>query len=235
MPKAGSIHLDVGFCETCLHAFLYGKIDESLAVDRREMPKGARARAGAQPGNRSASRVAYLRRPPPQMLCVRGPAVCPRLDRRGRRVAIPTPRGDRQTVADPHRACAATLNKPLEAGHRAVADTGDARRGTTPEKHPNRHAVPGLEFRLLERDPKGEGGTAITAGPPNAVFKKLSYSIGGSWDSSVPRPTEADRGASLLSAIRDPATARSTCRRLWAGRAQPPRVRQPRPPRGNPR
>ena len=99
-----------------LHAFLYGKIDESLAVDRREMPKGARARAGAQPGNRSASRVAYLRRPPPQILCVRGPAVCPRLDRRGRRVAIPTPRGDRQTVADPHRACAATLNKPLEAG-----------------------------------------------------------------------------------------------------------------------
>ena len=29
---------------------------------------------------------------------------------------MPAPRRDRQTVADPHRACAATLNKPLAAG-----------------------------------------------------------------------------------------------------------------------
>ena len=29
---------------------------------------------------------------------------------------MPAPRGDRQTVADPHRELAATLNKQLEAG-----------------------------------------------------------------------------------------------------------------------
>ena len=29
---------------------------------------------------------------------------------------MPAPRGNRQTVADPHRECAATLNKQLEAG-----------------------------------------------------------------------------------------------------------------------
>ena len=29
---------------------------------------------------------------------------------------MPAPRGDRQTVADPHRACAAKLKKQLEAG-----------------------------------------------------------------------------------------------------------------------
>ena len=29
---------------------------------------------------------------------------------------MPAPHGDRQTVADPHRACAAKLKKQLEAG-----------------------------------------------------------------------------------------------------------------------
>ena len=43
------------------------------------------------------------------------------------------------------------------AGCRAVAETVEARRGTTPEKHPDGEAVPGRQFGLPQRDPNREG------------------------------------------------------------------------------
>ena len=56
----------------------------------------------------------------------------------------------------PHRVCLKS-QRADRAGRRAVAETVEARRGTTPEKHPDRQAVPGREFGLPQRDPNREG------------------------------------------------------------------------------
>ena len=47
----------------------------------------------------------------------------------------------------PHSVCLEN-QRADRAGCRAVAETVEARRGTTPEKHPDRQAVPGREFGL---------------------------------------------------------------------------------------
>ena len=56
----------------------------------------------------------------------------------------------------PHRVCLEN-QRADRAGRRAMAETVEARRGTTPEKHPDRQAVPGRQFDLPQRDPNREG------------------------------------------------------------------------------
>ena len=58
---------------------------------------------------------------------------------------------------DYHTEFAGEAQRADRAGCRAVAETVEARRGTTPEKHPVRQAVPGREFGLPQRGPNREG------------------------------------------------------------------------------
>ena len=58
---------------------------------------------------------------------------------------------------DYHAAFAGKLKEQIEQGVAPWQKTVEARRGTTPEKHPDQQAVPGRQFGLPQRDPNREG------------------------------------------------------------------------------